>query len=32
MLKKNQQLAAKVECFEFENKRLLEALKTEKKK
>lgn len=30
MLKKNKQLIAKINCLEFENKRLVEALKTEK--
>lgn len=32
MLKRSKQLAVKVKYLEFENKRLLEALKTEKKK
>ena len=32
MLRGSEQLTAKVECLEFENKGLLEALKTEKKK
>ena len=32
MLKGNKQLAAKMNCLEFENKRLLKALKAEKKK